>query len=367
MKHLLLLGGGHSHIEVLRRFAGGNPGTALTLVSPDPHAVYSGMLPGAVAGTYAAADCRIDLAPLARSAGARLRSAAAIAIDPQRRCVTLDQGDVLPYDLLSLDVGSQPAHSGIDGVSAHALPLRPAGRLLDAVGQLVARARDGALARVAVVGGGAAGVEIAFALRQRLRSAGARVPGVALISDAPVLLAAHAPRAQALAARLARAHDITLYLGDRVTRVTASAVDTTRGAIDADAVVWATGAAAPAWLAGSGLARDAAGFIAVDAHLQSLSHAGVFAAGDCASLLHHALPKSGVYAVREGPLLADNLRRQLHGLPLRPFRPQKRALALLATGDGRAMAVWGPLAWEGAWVWRWKDRIDRRFIARYRR
>lgn len=366
MNHLLLLGGGHSHIEVLRRFAGGARGAALTLVSPEPFAVYSGMLPGVVSGAYGATDCRIDLAALARAAGARLIPAAAIAINPQHRSVTLDRGDPLRYDILSLDVGSQPAYRGIEGATAHAQPLRPAGPFLDGVETLVSRTRDGTLTQLAVVGGGAAGVEIAFALRQRLRMAGRRAPGVALISENPVLLAAHPPRAQALAARLAGAQGIALHLGQRVIRVSAGAVVTERGSVGADAVIWATGPAAPGWLAASGLACDRAGYIAVDARLQSISHPGVFAAGDCASLQDHALPKSGVYAVREGPLLADNLRNHLQGRPLRRYRPQARALALLATGDGRAMAVWGPLAWEGAWIWRWKDRIDRRFVARYR-
>ncbi len=368
MKHLLLLGGGHSHIEVLRRFGlrrGG--GTEITLVNPSPHALYSGMLPGAVAGLYAREECRIDLAALARPADARLICAAATAIDPRGRNVALDNGSTVGYDILSIDVGSAPASIALEGVGKFAIPTRPADGFLAACERLVARTRDGNVARVAVVGGGAAGVEIAFALQVRLRNAGARPPSIALISDQARLLQGHHARARQRVEQALRARGIALHLACRVERINAGAVVTSQGAIATDAVVWATGAAAPVWLAGSGLALDAQGYLAVDAHLQSVSHPGVFAAGDCASIRGHPHPKSGVYAVRQGPVLAENLCRRLQGRMLTPFKPQPRALALISNSDGRAVASYGRFAFEGAWVWRWKDRIDRRFIARYRR
>jgi selenide,water dikinase len=135
--------------------------------------------------------------------------------------------------------------------------------------------------------------------------------------------------------------------------------------IAADAIVWATSAAAAPWLAASGLGTDERGFVCVDDYLRSVSHPFVFAAGDCATLASHRHPKSGLYAVRHGPPLATNLLAHAHGRRLQPYRPQPRGLALIGTGDRAAILSWGPLAAKGRWVWRWKERIDRAFVARY--
>ncbi len=367
MKHLLLLGGGHSHIEVLRRFAQAKPaGAAATLVDPARHAIYSGMLPGVIAGRYTVADCSIDLAALATAAGAGTHFAAATTIDPWHHRVTLDNGGSLDYDLLSIDVGSVPAATTLAGVSEFSLATRPADQLIAACDGLAAQAGTGTLKRIVVVGGGAAGIEIALALVRRLRHAGSNLPAVVLLTAQSHLLEGHHVRAQRLATSTLAARGIELHLQCRVSSVEATAVVTTAGRIETAATIWATGPAAPAWLAGSGLALDTRGFVEVDSHLQSTSHADVFAAGDCASLRGRAHPKSGVYAVRQGPLLAENLRRKLDNRSLYEFKPQAHALALLATGDGRAIGAYGPLAFAGAWVWRWKDRIDRGFVARYR-
>lgn len=368
MKHLLLLGGGHSHIEVLRRL-GREPceGSAVTLVDPASHAVYSGMLPGVVAGLYTPADCRIDLAVLAAATGARFHCAAATGIDPDARRVTLSDGGALDYDALSIDVGSIPAAGAVEDVGKFTIPVKPADALLAACAAIDAQARDGAIGDVVVVGGGAAGVEIAFALQQRLRQARPRrAIGFALISDQPQLLPGHHPRAQRMIERIARARGIALHLQCRVLNVDSAGAVTDTGRIEAGAIVWATGPAAPSWLADCGLALDARGFISIDSTLQSVSAPAVFAAGDCASVRGRPHPKSGVYAVRQGPILAENLRRWLQGRALIAFKPQARALALLSTADHRAVASYGPLAFEGAWVWRWKDRIDRTFVAKYR-
>jgi selenide,water dikinase len=367
LKHLLLLGGGHSHIEVLRQFSQMKPaGVAVTLVDPARHAIYSGMLPGVIAGRYAIADCSIDLARLANAAGAHTHFAAATTIDPRRRKVTLDNGGSLDYDLLSIDIGSVPAASTLAGVSEFALATRPADAFIAACDGLAAQAGAGMIKRVVVVGGGAAGIEIALALVQRLRRASVRSAAFALVTEQSHLLKDRHPRAQRLAARALCTHGIELHLKCRVLSVEASGVVTTAGRIETSATIWATGPAAPAWLAGSGLALDTHGFVEVDSHLQSTSHADVFAAGDCTTLRGEAHPKSGVYAVRQGPVLAENLRQSLAKGGLRAFNPQSRALALLATGDGRAIGAYGPLAFAGQWVWRWKDHIDRSFVARYR-
>ena len=186
------------------------------------------------------------------------------------------------------------------------------------------------------------------------------------MTDLPHLLPRHAPAVRRRVQRILAARAITVHFDAQAVAVECGAVVARDGRrIAEDRIVLATTAAAAAWLAASGLACDAAGFVTVDEHLRSPSHPFVFAAGDCTS--HQgAHPKSGLYAVRQGPVLADNLRRHLRGEPLTAFHPQRTALALLATGDRRAIMSWGAFAAEGAWVWRWKDAIDRRFMARYR-
>jgi selenide,water dikinase len=360
VKHLLLVGGGHSHLAVLKSF-GDAPaeGVSLALLSPNRHALYSGMIPGVIAGHYRPDDCRIDLRSLAERAGARFFQDSAVGMDPARREVITARGERLAYDFLSLDIGSairQPA-----GTAEHALRLRPVEAFLADWERLRASARSGEVRRIAVIGGGAAGVEVLLAMRHAL--AGVAVD-FALFSELPIL-AGHGARGAI--ARILGARGVAVHSGRKVVAVGEDKIELDGGGhFEAQAVVWATGASAPSWIAQSGLATDSLGFVEVSDTLQSRSHSGVFAAGDVASVVGEARPKSGVFAVRQGPVLARNLRRALAGEAPEPFRPPSRSLALVSCGDKYAVASWGGLAVQGAWVWRWKDRIDRRFVERYR-
>ena len=162
------------------------------------------------------------------------------------------------------------------------------------------------------------------------------------------------------------ARGVVLHFDSPAVAVEPGAVVVAHGRrIAADRIVWAVAAAAQPWLAASGLACDARGFVRVDEALRSPSHPFVFAAGDCATQAQHPRPKSGVFAVRQGPPLAGNLRRVARGAPTTAYIPQRRALALITTGGRHAIASWGPFVAQGSWVWRWKDRIDRRFMAKY--
>jgi selenide, water dikinase len=360
VKRLLLVGGGHSHLAVLKSF-GDAPaeGVRLGLLSPNRHAFYSGMVPGVVAGHYRPEDCRIDLRLLAAHAGARFFQDSAVGMDPARREVITARSERLHYDVLSLDIGSavrEPA-----GTAEHALRLRPVEAFLAGWERLRALARKGEVRRIAVIGGGAAGVEVLLAMQHGLAGVAAEF---ALFSESPVLAGHGARRAMA---RILGARGVAVHSGRKVLAVSEDGVELDGGEhFEAQAAVWATGASAPSWLAQSGLATDSLGFVAVSDTLQSRSHPEVFAAGDVASLIGEARPKSGVFAVRQGPVLARNLRRGLAGDAPEPFRPPARSLALISCGDRHAVASWGRLAVKGAWVWRWKDRIDRRFVKRYR-
>jgi selenide,water dikinase len=369
MKRLVLCGGGHTHVEVLRRFGlRPVPGVELVLVSPNRFTPYSGMLPGLVAGHYRFEQVHLDLERVTYFAGARFLQTLVTGFDPRSRVVTLADGATLAFDVASLDVGSRPPTDGIPGAEEHAIGVKPVEPFLRVSGQWLERARAGT--RLAVVGGGAGGVETLLSMQHRFRRETGRADAVEchLVTDADRVLPDHGARAQAIFRRVLAERGVELHLASRVVRVEAGAVHAANGlVVRADAIVWATGAAPLPLLRASALALDAAGFVAVNDRLQSISHGHVFAAGDCATMVGHPRPKSGVFAVREGPPLTANLRAALEGRPLRRFVPQKRALALISTGDRYAVASRGALAFEGAWVWRWKDWIDRRFVRRYAR
>jgi len=367
MKRLLLVGGGHSHVAVLHSL-GARPLSAVqaTLVSPERFTPYSGMLPGLIAGHYEYRECHIDLAPLARFARCAYVEDAVTALDLARRVAETAGGSERGWDVVSLDIGSTPSTAGVPGAREWAVAVKPVHRLLASLDELLDQARSGALRRILFVGGGAASVEVLLALQHRFAEEGLPDVEMLLATDADTLLPGHNSRVRAIFARVLADRGVRLQARSRIARVEADGVLTDGGErIAFDALVWATGAGAAAWPGESGLATDPDGFVLVDDTLQSVSHRGVFAAGDIATMRGHPRPKSGVYAVRQGPPLARNVRRALAGEPLEHFVPQQDALALISTGDRYAVMSRGRWALQGAWVWRWKDWIDRRFMRRY--
>lgn len=368
MKRLLLLGGGHAQLAVLESLVR-EPmaGVEATLVTPSERAVYSGMLPGWVAGHYALPACTIDLSALARAAGVALKLSAAIAIDAGSRRVRFEDGSEAPYDFLCLDIGSMPAAMQVPGATERAVPVRPLVNFIAGWKRVLEAAQAGEAREVSVVGGGAAGVELALAMAQRFRrEAIATTPHVRILTEEAQVLSRYPALARRWVRKRLDAAGIGVHERSPVREVGGGFIRVGDSlTFSNDATFWVTGPAAPALLRESGLQVDAAGFVAVNECQQSLSHPNVFAAGDCATRSGGALPKSGVYAVRAGPALAENLRAAIAGGPLKAHRPAERHLALLATGDGAAVGAWGGLSFAGRWVWRWKDRIDRAFIARY--
>ena len=363
---LVMLGGGHAHLHVLRAFAESPvPHARITLVSPLPGLIYTGMVPGLIAGHYPSDDCTIALAPLADRAGAEFIPAAATAIDADARSVKFARSDgstsALGYDILSLDVGGVTNAASIPGAGLHAFLVRPLDRFVEALERRLAELGR-APSDVVVAGGGAGCFELAHALRFRL-GCGARVH---LVVGGPTLLAAHPTGVRRRAQRALRQRGVVIH-ADRCAEICARDIVLASGSrVACDLAVVATGSAAPHWLRGSGLALDPDGYVATAATLQSLSHEIVFAAGDVATRVDAPRPRSGVHAVRAGPPLAHNLRCALEQRPLAAYRPQQRSLSLLACGDRYAIASWGSWSCEGRAVWWLKDRIDRRFVAGYR-
>jgi selenide, water dikinase len=355
---LVLLGAGHAHVEVLRRFAmRPEPGVRLTLIGREPETPYTGMLPGLIRGEYTFDEAHIDLAPLAAGAGARLILTEATHIDLAARRIAVSGRPAVPFDLLSIDVGGAPLVPLGAGV-----PVKPIGQLLARLSALEAELQSGA--RIAVIGAGAGGTELALALARRY---GERAR-IVLVCDTAEPLAAAPSHARSVARTALVDAGIELACG-----VTAGAWADGRLALsdgsflDVATTLWATGVVGPGFMAASGLACDEAGCVRVDATLRSVSHGFVFAAGDCAAIEGNGRPKAGVWAVRAGPPLADNLRRAARGRPLRRWRPQSQALVILGLGDGRALAWRNGVAVAGRPVWRWKDWIDRRWMRMYQK
>ncbi len=360
-REVALVGGGHAHVEVLRRFAM-RPlqGVRLTVISPQYRTPYSGMLPGTVAGRYSLAESHIDLLPLCHAAGAQFYRGRAVGLDLEKRRVLCDGRPPAGFEILSLDVGSASPVDLVPGARRHAIPVKPVDRFLERLERLGEELPD--QARVVVVGGGAGGFELVLALRKRL---GARRRCI-LCSASASILPTHGRWARSRGRRFLREAGVEVREGFQAAEVEEGLLIGVRGErLEHDALFWATGAAPPDWPGRSGLQTDGRGFVAVDSTLRSLSHPFVFAAGDMAMVEGRPLARAGVHAVRQGPPLAVNIRRVLRGERLRRYRPQRRFLSLLGLSDGRALASRGSLCLWGRGVWRAKEWIDRRWMRRY--
>jgi selenide,water dikinase len=372
-RELVLVGGGHAHVQVLRRWMMKPlPGVRLSVVLDRSDALYSGMVPGVVSGDYTIDEATIDVVPLARRAGARCILAAATRVDPVARQIEVEGRPPIRYDVASLDVGSTVRDLDLPGVREHALATRPIGRFVGAIeAALAASAQAPGPLRISVVGGGAAGVELSLCIEARLGAA-RRACEVTLLSASNALLPGGPPALARRARDEAKRRGIAMRCGVSVEAVEADAVvlaassDGARERIPSDLVVWATGAAAYSFLRDSPLATDEQGFVRVRATLQVEGNDDLFAVGDCAALIGHPwVPRAGVYAVREGPVLDHNLRGRLDSGALRSYRPQRDFLALLNLGGRRAVGgKWGR-SFQGHRVWQLKDWIDRRFMRRF--
>ncbi|CAM3204865.1 FAD-dependent pyridine nucleotide-disulfide oxidoreductase [Ectopseudomonas mendocina] len=350
---LILAGAGHAHLGVLRRWAlVERPPGRIALLSLGPEAWYAGMLPGLISGRFSAADCRVELQPLCRAAKVDLIEGEIASLDADARVLQLEDGRCLHSEWMSLNVGASMAIPPQQGDAIQVLAARPIDKLLEGWRQWQAEPR-----RMAILGGGAGGVELALALADQ-------VPALALFCGG-TLLDGLSPGLRLRALGHLRQRGVQVREHCPIGRIEDDWL------LSGDEPVWrgrrlllASGARPWPWLTASQLATDAAGFIAIRPTLQSESHAQIFAVGDSASL--DGMRRSGRFAVRQAPVLSANLQAALQGRPLRQYRAQWQSLALLATGDGGALLGWHDWSAGGQLYGHCKDWLDRRFVKRHR-
>ena len=358
---ILLVGGGHSHVAVLADWARrGNPAKRAALLTPQPFLRYSGMVPGWIAGEHTSEAGLVDLAGLAKAAGVDLILDRCVAMDPvSRHVLSLDNG-LISFRIASIDVGGVGRAASVLGDDPRLRDVRPIGAFVDTLERDLPKAGS-----IAVVGGGAGGVELAFALRNRSRKAGQDyLHKVTLIAGENGLLPGFANSVLDRVRAELETQSIALIEVDAwIERGVLMAGEV---AVPADLIVAAVGSGAPDWPGAGGLDVDENGFIRVDRYQRSTSHSHIFAAGDCAQRVDTRVDHSGVHAVHTGPVLAANLRRALNGQePRQTYTPRAASLYLLSTGNGEAILSYGGVSAQGSWVARLKAWIDKRWIAKY--
>lgn len=373
-KRLVLIGGGHAHVSVIKQF-GKRPiaGVQLIVISRDLMAPYSGMLPGYIAGHYSLEECHIDLVPLCEFAKANLIHTAVTGLNVDKKIIQCANGEEVPYDFLSINIGSSPDVNSIQGAADNVVPVKPISNFVDRWQQLFNRvlSKTGEI-NIGVVGGGAGGIELCLAMQYRLNSELKRQGNnnlklcFHLFDSNTEVLSGHNRKVRKKFKQVLQQRKIVTHLGQRVVEVEKNQLRTEDNTIvELEEIIWVTRASAQSWLQTTALVLTPDGFISVDPNLQSVSHPNVFAVGDIAHVIAHPRPKAGVFAVRQGLPLARNLRRAISNKPLIDFRPQLEFLSLISTGDKYAVASKSSWMMAGKWMWRWKNWIDKQFMQKF--
>ncbi|MFK8027842.1 MAG: FAD-dependent oxidoreductase, partial [Gammaproteobacteria bacterium] len=373
VKDLILVGGGHAHVSVLRKLGMQPvPGLRVTLITRDIHTPYSGMLPGYIAGHYKYDECHIDLGPLARFANARLYHDEVTQLDLENKQVHVGNRPPVSYDLLSINSGSRPRVIDVPGADEYALVAKPIDVFLQRWEKLQHQVEQSTGEfKIVIVGGGAGGVELALSAQLRLRTLLSSKQDnperlqFSLLTQGGGILSTHNTGVQKRFTKVLKDRNIDVLLNHSVTEIKQDHVCVNNDIkIDANACIFVTNASAPDWPRQSGLDVSQDGFIKVNQFLQSTSHPDVFAVGDVASL-PDPRPKSGVFAVRQGPVLTKNLIASAINKSLSKYRPQKNFLGLISTGNKYAVASRGSWSWQGEWLWTVKNWIDQQFMRKF--
>ncbi|MHB8956056.1 MAG: NAD(P)/FAD-dependent oxidoreductase [Pirellulaceae bacterium] len=366
---VILVGAGHVHLYVAAHAETlVERGAQVVLVDPDEF-WYSGLATGMLGGMYEAAEDRVDPRALIEAHGGEFIQDRVESVDPDARRLRLAGGGELAYDYLSINVGSRVNVGVISGATddPSVWSVKPISNLWKLRADLESRFRAGETPRVAVVGGGPTGFEVAGNLMALARRYDAAIQVTLATHSDQLIERAPAGAAGSLRRNLMR-RGLTICTNIRIVRREGASLVADDGRrIDADIVVLALGLEANPLVHNMGLPSHCTNGLRINAKLHSIADQRVFAGGDCADMEGFDLPKLGVFGVRQAAYIHANLVASLEGHVLAQYQPQKRYLAILNLGDGTALSTWGPFWWIGRSSMWLKDFIDRRFLKRYRR
>jgi selenide,water dikinase len=368
-RHILLAGGGHAHAVALRLLSRTPPKAPvrLTVIAPDARNLYSGALPGVIAGHWDVNAIGVPLQPLCKAAGADYVQDAVTALDPDKQIAELASGEEIAFDTLSLDIGSAIRQLANPDSGETVVPIRPIETFLSRWQDAIQRMEAGsAPPTFIIIGAGLAGIEVCLAIHHRLQTVLTEPARICLVdANEAIATASHPTLRRKLEKALSRA-GIEVVTGTRLTACENGVVELSSGdRISAALVMNCTGSAPYPWLAETGLKTER-GRVVIDACLRSTSHPHIWAAGDTSHFKPHPLEPAGVFAVRAGPVIAENIRRIASGVPLSEFHPQSDYLKLVSLGEKRAVAEKYGLSVEGRWVWHLKKSIDFSFLRAHR-
>lgn len=366
--HLILIGGGHSHAIFLKlwsQFPLDN--VKISLISNVTNTPYSGMLPGYIAGLYNYQDIHINLQKLCQLAKVNFILDEVVGLDLTNNQVLLNKNLPISFDYLSINIGSTPFidYNSLQGELSRIIPVKPIPIFLKSWYHLLENCQSQQPINITLVGGGVGGVELAFNMLSRLQKLNYTCQ-INLIQRDKTLIPSHNKQVQKIVTNLLQKRQITTYLQENITTITSHAVICQSGLeIKSDYCFWVTQAKGSQWLQNSDLFTDKQGFISVNHHLQSLSHPYIFAGGDIATIQGENYPKAGVFAVRQGKPLFTNIKRFILGEDLLEYIPQKQYLALIGTGDYKAILSRGDWGFYSPLLWRWKNWLDRTFMLQF--
>ncbi len=364
-KDLVLVGGGHSHALVLRKWAMNPlPGVRITLISPQAMTPYSGMLPGLIAGHYSFAETHIDLVKLSHWANIRFIQDSVTAIDAETNTLAVANHPAIEFDVVSIDISSTP-NQQIEGSAEFTTPVKPISGFYQRWNHILKQVQQNKIKSLSVVGGGAGSVEVIMAMAFRLKEYSSSLKYHLVTSSDDILPTYNLSVIKRVKQQFQK-YQIDIHTSNRVEKLDQGIIHCKNSdPIFTDEVIWCTQASGSFWLQESQLECDDAGFMKVRQTLQSLIYDHIFAAGDIANMVANPRPKAGVYAVRQAEILFDNLRAFLLNQTLVNYKPQDGFLSLLALGDKQATGSKSIFSFSGDWVWRWKNSIDVKFMDQF--
>ncbi len=362
---LVLVGGGHANIQVLKSFAM-RPidGLRISLISDVLSAPYSGMLPGFVAGEYEFQEIHINLLHLCNFAGARFIQTKIMSVDTKKRIIYCKNRPNINYDLISINTGITSDFGEINGAEKYAIAVKPISHFLKKISK-IEKIISSSDQSIVIIGSGAAGIELAFALRKKFNKNNI-IPKITIVGSAKRFFPELSLKCHLFLIKKCSAADIDVRFGQPVTKVSEKTVTLSTGIkIATDFSLIVTGARPSDWLNSTSIRLTHDGYIEVDNSFRSISDERIFAAGDIAKIKHQPRPRSGVFAVRAGPVLAKNLRLTLNKSPLKSIAQQSNHLSLITLQHDTVMAIWGGFFVSSKWLWPVKKWIDKRFISKF--